>query len=164
MPIWWLGVASSSARPTGYLKEQHCQGKTVQHACCWMSAGLDHQSDHSLNALDDLLYEQVDTCFLMDFLDGHGFGCSMRYHKVYVLINLGCCILAHAYRVSAHPVSGIFTAGLVPNCEIVCIQMQCPFLESHWQFWTRLVLNGLEWLVVSTNNKFTAVKHTNENG
>ena len=45
-----------------------------------MSTGLDHQSDHSLNALDEFLYEEMDTCFLMDFLDGYDFGYSMRYH------------------------------------------------------------------------------------
>ena len=46
-PGWRLGVASSSARPAGYLEEQHCRGKTVRHVCCEMSAGLGHQSDHS---------------------------------------------------------------------------------------------------------------------
>ena len=110
-----------------------------------------------LNALDDFLHDGVDTRFLMDFIDRPGFGYSMRYDKVYVLINLGGRILALAYRVSAHPVSRIVMAGLVPNCEIVCLQTQCPFLETCWQFRTLIVPNGIEWLVVSNNNKFTAV-------
>ena len=111
-----------------------------------------------LNAFDDFLHEGVDTRFLIEFLDRHGFVYSMPYRKVYVLINLGCGNLALAYRVSAHPVSRIFTTRLIPNCEMICLQTQHPFLNTLWQFQARIVSNGVEWLVVSNDDKFAAIK------
>ena len=102
------------------------------------------------------LHEGVNTHFLMNLLDGHGFGYSMRYHKVYVFLNLACGILALTYRVCSSS-QQICYGRAHTDCEIVWLQTQCPFLKMCYYFWTWVFQNGLEQLVVSNNDKFSAV-------